>query len=265
MKKYGLCILLFYKLGWSAFETDAVDPRNWSLGNSVVSLTGGAVSLWANPAGLAMASGWEAYFGYSNQFGLAELSQQAVAVSYDLKTVGLGIGFANFGKPDFYQEQKITFAAGRKILNNFHLGAGFNYLLQKASGYSSQSAVSIGAGAIWEYEKFRAGVVAKNINQPRLGSDQIPRNYNLGISYLAFDQLDLSAGMYYDTDFKEQFQLGQETRISDNLALRLGFQTEPNRYSLGAGFFLSKFDLDYAFVNHPDLGASHAVGLLFKW
>lgn len=235
------------------------------LGNSVTAISVGATSAFLNPAGLGQMIHPELDLEYGNQFGLSDLTSEAASLGYRFKTIGMAAGLSNFGKSDFYQEQRISLSAGKEILNNLSLGMTARYLLLKAAGYSDQDAIALDLGFLWQKDRLKTGGVVKNINQPNIGGDQILRNYNVGVIYSVLPQVALSAGIYYDTDFKEQVQLGQETSLSENFALRLGFQTEPNRYSLGAGFSWSKLGIDYAFVNHPDLGGSHVVGMKIKW
>jgi len=264
MRKIWVGLLLCHSC-WGAFETEGIDPRSSALGNSVSALSRGSICTFLNPAGLGQMTEPELYLGYSNQFGLAELSQEVVSFGSRLKNTGLAAGFSSFGKTDFYQEQKVSLSAGRQLVSGAGVGVSVNYLLLKADGYERQDAFSLDLGLLWEKDKFKLGGVVKNLNQPRIGGDRVLRNYYLGVSYSTLEQISLTAGLYYDTEFEEQVQLGQETNLSDNLVLRFGFQTEPNRYSLGAGFAWTKLEIDYAFVNHPELGGSHIIGMKLRW
>jgi len=264
MKKL-LLFMLLAKTSWGAFETSGIDARSSALGNATSALSLGAVCSFLNPAGLAELDRAESFLSYSNQFGLSELSQEAIGVGLNIKRVGLAVGLANFGKADFYQEQRVNLSAGKEIISGVDLGITASYLILKAEGYETQNAVALDLGFQWEKSKFKIGGMVKNVNQPEIGGDVVLRNYNLGVLYRALPEVNLSAGLYYDTDFKEQVQLGQELNLSENFALRAGFQTEPNRYSFGAGFFWKKMEIDYAFVNHPELGGSHGVGMRFTF
>ena len=264
MKRLVL-IMFLAKTSWGAFETSGIDAQSSALGNATSALSLGAACSFLNPAGLAKLDQAESFLSYSNQFGLSELSQEALGIGFNFKKVGLAVGLANFGKADFYQEQRVNLSAGKEIVSGIDFGVTASYLMLKAEGYETQNAVALDLGFEWEMSKFKFGGVAKNVNQPEIGGDVVLRNYNFGILYRALPEVNLSAGLYYDTDFKEQIQLGQELNLSDNFALRAGFQTEPNRYSFGAGFFWKRMEIDYAFVNHPELGGSHGVGMRFTF
>jgi len=264
MKKL-LLFMLLVKTSWGAFETSGIDPRSSALGNATSALSLGAVSSFLNPAGLARLDRAESFLSYSDQFGLRELSQEAIGIGLHFKKLGVGLGVANFGKADFYQEQRVNLSAGKEIISGVDLGITASYLMLKAEGYETQSAVALDLGFEWEKSKFEIGGAVKNVNQPQIGGDVVLRNYDLGLLYKALPEVNLSAGLYYDIDFKEQVQLGQELNLSDNFALRAGFQTEPNRYSFGAGFLWKRMEIDYAYVNHPELGGSHGVGMRFTF
>jgi len=57
--------------------------------------------------------------------------------------------------------------------------------------------------------------------------------------------------------------LGLEYQIRRTISARVGFDDE--RLTYGAGLVLGLVDLDYAFVGHSDLGATHRISLSFSW
>jgi hypothetical protein len=263
MKKL-LSVMLISKCCWGAFEITGIDARSSALGNSSYALSNGVVSSFLNPAGLAKLEKPEFYLSYSNQFSLAEFSQECIGFGFSYRKIGMGVGFENFGKSDFYQEQRVNFSAGAQVIPKLNLGVGTSYLMLRAEGYPTQDAATFALGFQWQKGKFEMGGVVKNINQPKVSGDEVLRNYNLGILYKALPEVNLMVGLFYDAEFEEQLQLGQEINVSQNLALRAGFQTEPNRYSFGAEFSWSRIEIDYAYVNHPELGGSHNVSMSLK-
>jgi hypothetical protein len=54
-----------------------------------------------------------------------------------------------------------------------------------------------------------------------------------------------------------EFHPGLEYWLERRVALRAGFEAQ--NFSAGAGFRYRKFGLDYAFLDHQDLDASHRV------
>ena len=252
-----------------AFEDQETDSKSISLGNAFLSLCDNSNAVFLNPASLVFLSKAQAYLGYSNAYGLAELSQISLSLAYPKKSWGVGLGFSVFGKADFYQEKIGIISGAYKFRDKFSLGLSFKYLiLSTSANYPELKAFSLNAGFRYKFMgKVEMGGVVKNLNQPKLGdnAEKIPLNYNLGLAYYPLKEIALYLGYYDDADFKSQIRLGQETYLSENLAIRLGFQSQPSRYSLGFGFNWENFRFDYAFFNHSVLGATHKVGLTWEW
>jgi len=263
--------LIFLNLSGAqaAFEDQEIDSKSISLGNAFLSLCDNSNAVFLNPASLVLLSKAQAYLGYSNAYGLAELSQTSLSAAYPKKSWGVGVGFSVFGKSDFYQEKIGIISGAYKFRDKFSVGLSFKYLiLSTSSNYPEMKAFSLDAGFRYKFiEKLELGGVVKNFNHPKLGEDgeKIPLNYNLGVAYYPLKEIALYLGYYDDSDFKSQIRLGQETFINENLTIRLGFQSQPSRYSLGFGFNWEKFKFDYAYFNHPVLDATHKVGLTWEW
>jgi hypothetical protein len=60
-----------------------------------------------------------------------------------------------------------------------------------------------------------------------------------------------------------EFHPGVEYWLERRVALRAGF--EARNFSAGAGFRYRKFGLDYAYLDHQDLDASHRISALFAF
>ncbi len=253
----------------AVFEDQEIDPKSISLGNAFLSLCDNSNAVFLNPAGLGFLAKAQAYLGYSDAYGLAELSQSSVSIAYPKKFWGMGLGFSVFGKSDFYQEKIGIISGAYKYRDKVSVGLSFKYLiLSTSSNYPELKTLSLDAGFRYKIvEKVELGGVVKNFNRPQLGEDsqKIPVNYNLGLAYYPLKEIALYLGYYDDPDFKSQIRLGQETYLNKNLALRFGFQSQPSRYSLGLGFNWENFRLDYAYFNHPVLDATHKVGLTWEW
>lgn len=95
----------------------------------------------------------------------------------------------------------------------------------------------------------------------------------MGTSYtLVAPSLDAKITPAVDVDLRtEAFSTGKEFSVfsgleflvNDIVALRGGMNDE--RLTLGGGFALRAFTLDYAWIGHDDLGESHRVSVLFRW
>ncbi len=252
----------------SALIEEGIDSKTIALGNSFFSLIDNSNAVFLNPAGLSFLTKSQVSLGYSNLYGLTELSLGSLSWSYPLKSWSFGVGLSIFGKSDFYQEKLGVISAAYNFKNKIGVGISLKYLiLSTSSDYPELKAFSLDLGFRGKFlEKIAIGGVVKNLNEPKFkkNAEKIPLNYNLALAYNPFKEIGLMVAYFDDSDFKSQFRFGQETKIGKNLALRFGFQTQPSRYSFGAGFIWEKFKIDYAYFNHPDLEASHSVNLTLE-
>ena len=93
--------------------------------------------------------------------------------------------------------------------------------------------------------------------------DRVAHNFKYGFSYVQpLPILDSRFTFAFDLDsrYTGSTHLGGEFLYHDLLALRAGMNT--GFFTAGAGIYLWKFKLDYAYQSH-DLGNSHRVSLLF--
>jgi hypothetical protein len=127
-------------------------------------------------------------------------------------------------------------------------------------------AMDVGVGVKFN-NKVQLGSVVRNFNQPELlhNSDDIPIIFSSGIAVFPFEKVTLTFDLSYDKRYKGQLYFGQEVKLIKNLPLRFGIQTSPSRYAFGVGFNFERFNIDYAYLNHPVLDGSHKISLSFSW
>ena len=100
-----------------------------------------------------------------------------------------------------------------------------------------------------------------NWDTPSQKSDRIPMNGKIGFSYLQtiLSNSHLLIAYDYDTHYGGRDHFGLEYGLNHLLALRGGLDSiAEGVFTLGAGIQVSRFLLDYAFMNH-DLGGTHRV------
>lgn len=100
-----------------------------------------------------------------------------------------------------------------------------------------------------------------NWDTPSQKMDRIPMNGKIGVSYLQpiFTFSHLLFSYDHDTRYGGRDHLGFEYGLNHLLALRGGLdEIAEGVFTLGAGIQVSRFLLDYAFMNH-DLGGTHRV------
>ena len=105
----------------------------------------------------------------------------------------------------------------------------------------------------------------------RYGITELPENIQEQIKDVLNDE-ELDEYDKYLENFgaikkaKPEHRFGMEYSITRNLALRMGFRRLPDnyvRYSGGFSFTIRNLSLDYSFVDHPALGETHSISLIF--
>jgi tetratricopeptide (TPR) repeat protein len=150
------------------------------------------------------------------------------------------------------------------------LGGNAKYLTRNTDldgvGVSSGRGWGLDLGVLaTPWKGLRLGLVGRDVFDTKIdfeegSSTAYPRSTRLAASY-AFG----SRGVV-GLDIDDRYHLGGEVRFFDMLALRVGMEVdrdgdEDPQYSLGAGFELGMFRLDYAYVAHPVLEATNYFGL----
>ncbi len=177
----------------------------------------------------------------------------------------------------------LTYA--RRLTDQFTLGGSAKFIYQKIQEYSSD-ALAVDLGAIYRLRDGRTsiGFSASNLGFQLSGlstehKDPLPIIVRAGLSHrLRGMPLTASAEVAYPTDNDVFGSLGLELMPNGSpVALRVGYSTFGNNYetggskdntagfSVGAGFHVSQFVIDYAFLPYADLGSLHRVSLAHRW
>jgi hypothetical protein len=96
-------------------------------------------------------------------------------------------------------------------------------------------------------------------------NDKVLMNSKLGFSYTQpFELLDSKLLFAWDIDtvYDRIDHYGMEFEYKKNFAIRSGYYDK--NFSLGAGIFLCKFNVDYAFITNP-LGNTNRVGIKYSF
>jgi len=101
----------------------------------------------------------------------------------------------------------------------------------------------IGVAYFWESSKIAGQLIPAFDMDIRFENRRYSAQYNLG--RISFDM-----------------HFGMEYRLKKLIALRMGLDT--GRFSAGVGVKLPKLDVDYAFLNHNDLGNTHRISLILS-
>jgi hypothetical protein len=275
--------------------------RSAAMAGSFVSITDDPSVIFYNPAGLGTLTSGRASFGFLKHLldinsGYAAYGQQF----RDWGWFGIGISYINYGS--FEETDVVGNRLGTFHANEFALLGGYSNLLYDVIHYgvnvkliyssiadsrSAALAVDIGGMYIFEGQQITIGAsllnVGRQINAYIDTREDLPLDLKIGISKrlehlpllinLDFHRLNESA-----EDFLARFRafsVGGEFTASDALRLRFGYNNQQRQdlkigtsaglagFSLGAGVFLGRYQIDYAFSSLGKVGSLNrfSVGL----
>ena len=239
-----------------------------SIANSGVALSNDVFAIFNNPAGLTQMNWREIGVFYSPApFGFKELANGFIAYNEPISNSTLSFGAMTYGF-ELYKENKILLGYSYKFLNKFFLGLALNYHSVSIKNYGNKSVFYFNLGGLtYITPDIRWGFFIYNINRISFVNedDQIPTVINSGFSYNIIPELSLNLALEKDIRYTASLRFGIDYYIIDNLSIRTGFSNEPSTFSAGIGINYSFISLDYAIINHPDLGLTHQAGILISF
>jgi hypothetical protein len=245
----------------AAFEGEHAGPRGTALGGGGVALSDDPWSMNRNPA-LTSGSGGEVGIEWSQLFGLPELTRKSAVVRLETRGQPWATYVSSLGS-DLYRESQIRITAGRQ-LGAVSAGLAIDGQWLYIKDYRRGNTVSLTAGLLIEPERdVTIGAVWRNLNHPQLHgyADRIEETLTVGAAVRVMDEGVLIFDIVQEARFSAEYRFGAEAQVLKNLALRVGARAEPVRPSAGIGFEVGRYRFYYAGDLHPDLGASHEIGL----
>jgi len=227
------------------------------------------------------------YSAFSNQAGLARLSEISFAVQAEQRFLAAGInsGSAAFAYPtksgtfglainyfgfSVYNEQKIGLSYSRLLDKNLTIGAQVDYV-----GLRFQDAEYGNRGTV----TFEIGMQAKLLKKFTIGAhvfspvrikltenpeDVIPTQFNLGVSYEPSKKVTVNVEVEKDIDFPVSFKAGVEYFPVEKFGVRAGTSTMPTQNSFGFGIRLDQVEIDLGTVFNWDLGFTPGISIAYS-
>ena len=161
--------------------------------------------------------------------------------------------------------------------DNISAGATLKYV-RMALDNLKENAMAVDAGVLVRtpVENLTVGGTMRNLGTD-IGPDSMPLTFKGGVAYKMFGAKLLLASDFdwLETERRAYWSLGAEYWLSQNLALRGGYefghgadqlQSQLVGFGVGLGFKFDRFTMDYAFQPYGDLGNTHRVtlGLRFE-
>lgn len=240
--------------------------RENALGQAVSALPGSRWSVFGNPAMLDEEVRSAAFFGIRN-YGFAELTDKAAAVTFPVPIGVLGAGVHRYGY-DLFSETRVRLSY-KSSYGGFHYGLTLNYShVSQGGGYGSAGALGIDAGIAASLSgRLWIGARATNVNLPeyRDSGERLPGELGIGFSYRLSEVALFLAETVKDVRFPLSFRGGVEVTVLGNCTGRIGITTGPVTYSAGLGVGSARWRINLAVRNHADLGISPGLDLTLNW
>lgn len=303
MKKTFLIFLLFFITVYSqtAYDFLRLDngARAAALGGSFCTNIDDASSMAYNPASTAFHKKTSLSFGYLKH--LLDVNSGSLNFTPFIKgigRVGIGVNYINYGtfdQKDEFGNLEGTFGVNQlaftgnysmRIDEFFTYGANLKLIYSSISSVNS-FAFAFDFGLLYYDIINQVGVgfsllnIGKQIKNYYNIQESLPFEMRLGISKklahmpvrfsLDFTKLNANENSFFDK-FK-YFAIGAEFFISDNIILRVGYNSERKQdlkigssaglagFSGGLGIFISDYRFDYALSSFGKIGELHRFNL----
>ena len=234
-------------------NTIAATPKaNVSLPSQSVAASDDALATFFNPAGLGVGRSFNLYYlrNYDN-----ELSGDDAFYLSAAKT-GFGLEFGNAEADVNFT--RYTLSNGNRLGSSFYWGTGYSWINSDDEDYDKYASWSLGLMLRRRY--LSVGVVARDLNRPRLRGEKLGRTYDFGAalrpntSRITFS---LDARKVEEIDGID-FTYGLEVRPIDGVTLR-GSLNEDSSFELRFGLYFGQVGLGT--FNRFDDESEHAEGV----
>ncbi len=203
---------------------------------------------------------------YRELYGLGQLEDLAAGSWRKFHAVAGGLAFNRFGESGLYQDYSITAAGSLSAGKSLAFGAGVTYTsVEFGDGQSRYAGGYLGVSAAYRAvpSLLLSGAV-QGITLDRVyEEDQSDPTLEAGLAWTSPSEIALGGIWTREPNGDHRFALGQILNLGKNLDFLAGLRFDPIRYSLGGRATYNGISLSYAYLGHPDLGATHAFG--FCW
>jgi len=275
---------------------DYVDSKATAMSGAVTSGPGGSWSIFHNPAQLSELNNVGFINGYSKIYNLNFLQYYTIGLfcnSYAINfeklatningeelssesVIGLSKGI------NFYKDKQSKLQGGIRLnLYQYNLGQSSGMegdgSLGSSLGSDSGFGVDIGFQGVL-HNKYYIAYYLQNINSPSIGyglGTDLPKSISIGLSYRPYEDLLTSLDFNQLSGHTDsEIRFGIEYIITENLVLRTGIQSNPNRFSGGFAYqfpilknqFQKPFpnlEIAYSFITHHIMPTTHQISVGF--
>ena len=263
-------------------------PSSLAMAGSDVATPRQSWSIFTNPAGIAEQKGLALVAGTESLFGQEYFDHSLIGLQFRLSGYGsFGLSIENFSVDyngnSLSKETAVGIHQGILLRTDRNSTISFGYGLKSytvdyglSAGVSGDGSdgIDLGSQSSWGLDigllasladRIRFGAKAFNINSPTLGEAnsavRLPQRAQVGIAFSPYDLVWTTASLTKSVGHPTHFHSGMSYEIQDNIFLKAGMQTNPNRFATGFGVYIKKVRIDYGLITHPVLPLSHQLSI----
>ena len=282
------------------FLSFSPDARAASLGDAVTAKTGGASSLFYNPAGMARLEGMNLSAGQANW--IAGITYNAVSVAYasDAGVFGISIMNVDYGEiqgtirssntagytdTEIFTPTASVIGLGYAIAptDRFSVGGQIKFVNEKLGNayldtdenVTSIESLDMGATAFdfglmykMDWKNLMIAMSARNFSESLKYAEEafeLPLTFRMGVAGDLIENLSVSFVNERPRDYFSTTRVGVEYNLMDMLAVRAGYVTPTDEagINLGVGFQVAGFSVDVAYTDFGVFDPVTRVGVQF--
>ena len=282
------------------FLSFSPDARAAALGDAVTAKTGGASSLFYNPAGMARIEGMNLSAGQANW--IAGITYNAVSVAYasDAGVFGISVMNVDYGEiqgtirssntagyadTELFTPTANVVGLGYAIAptDRFSVGGQIKFVNEKlgnayldtdgsVEGIESldMDAVAYDFGLMYQmdWKNLMIAMSARNFSESLKYAEEafeLPLTFRMGVAVDVIENLSLSFVNERPRDYFSTTRVGFEYSLMGMLAVRAGYVTPTDEagINLGVGFQVAGFNVDVAYTDFGVFDPVTRVGVQF--
>lgn len=281
------------------FLTMDSSPRAAAVAGSYVANSDDPNVIFYNPAGVNLLTGTPASFSFYKH--LLDINSASFVMSKDFEGIGRFsaavkyINYGSFTRADENGNKLGSFGAGdfafligygNQLDKNFYYGANVKFIYSSIESYSSSAiALDLGLHYTIPESKWNFGLSILNagsqLSKYFSTKEELPLDVRIGFSkqleklpftfFFSFNKLNDKTNKFLDRF--SQVTMGGEFRIGQSLRLRFGYDNEKRKelkigsaaglagFSVGLGFIVKNYNVDYSFSSLGSIGSLHRFGI----
>ncbi|MGO9481660.1 MAG: hypothetical protein ACLP05_07765 [Candidatus Kryptoniota bacterium] len=222
-------------------------------------------SLYYNPAHAAEVRELSIFYVPST-LGVQEVKSTGIAYRDNLFGIDFGGAAQTFGF-DLYRENVFTLNLSAPIYDFLFVGTNINADHLFISGYGTDLAVSVDAGAkMFLSKNFSLGFNTTNINSASetLSNDRLPQTFTGGVSFET-DEFHVGLEYFKEIGFPAAIRIAAEYSPVKFMTVQAGSASGTDSFNAGLAVRFLSFELEYAAAFHQVLGVTQSFGISFDF